>query len=442
MVEAEQVMTTQSAFRGSIAHCRSDPYLNPGRAIEYFDDGLLLVDNGSVVAVGPAVEMLQDESLNGVDITDYTGQLIIPGLVDIHMHYPQTDVIASYGTQLLEWLEKYTFPAEMQFRDAEHALAGAEFFVEELLRNGTTTALVFATVHKESADALFRVAERLNLRLVTGKVMMDRNCPEGLRDTPEQGYEESQQLIDRWHGVQRLSYAVTPRFAPTSSDRQLALAGKLFNDNAGVYLQSHVAENEREVAWVGELFPWARSYLDVYDHFGMLGERAVYAHCIHLNETDLQRMQQTATVAAFCPTSNLFLGSGLFDFNAVRRAGVRTGLASDVGGGTSFSMLRTADEAYKVSQLANSPMTPEQLFYEMTLGGASALGMEQCIGNFETGKEADFTVIDPTRTRLLERRISLAGTIEEKLFALMLLGDDRCTTATYLMGRAAYTSSQ
>lgn len=431
-------MAAKQAFRGSIAHCVSDPYADSNDALEYFEDGIMVTHRGRVESLGSAQSMLADGRMEDIEVTDYSGHLIVPGFVDIHMHYPQTDVIASYGSRLLEWLEKYTFPAEQQFSSEEHALECAEFFIEELLRNGTTTALLFATVHPESVNALFTVAGRHNLRIIAGKVMMDRNCPEALRDTPETGYEQSQQLIDQWHGVGRLRYAVTPRFAPTSSDRQLELAGKLFAENDGVYLQSHVAENSAEVSWVAELFPWARSYLDVYDHYGLLGERAVYAHCIHLDDADLKRMQQTSTVAAFCPTSNLFLGSGLFDYHRTRQAGVRTGLATDVGGGTSFSMLRTADEAYKVAQMAKHPMTPVQLFYEMTLGGASALGMDEYIGNFKAGKEADFTVLDLSKIRLLQRRTSLADTIEEKLFALMLLGDDRCTSATYLMGEAAY----
>ncbi len=434
-------MAEKKAFRASVAHCVDDPFNVGGDALEYIEDALLVIENGKVVALGDAQALLAEPRFEQTEVVDYAGHLIVPGFVDSHLHYPQTDVIASHGSQLLEWLEKYTFPAEKCFEDEAHALEGASFFINELLRNGTTSAMIFATVHPQSVDALFAVAEKTNLRIGTGKVMMDRNCPEFLQDTPSQGYEDSQRLIDRWHGVGRLSYAVTPRFAPTSTDEQLQLAGRLFTENPGVYLQSHVAENKAEVAWVADLFPWSRSYLDVYDHYGLLGERAIYGHCIYLNESDLDRMRETGSVAAFCPTSNLFLGSGLFNLSRARELGVRTGLATDVGGGTSFSMLRTADEAYKVAQMSGNPVTPLQLFYEMTLGGASALSMQQHVGNFAVGKEADFVVLDYSATPLLERRISVANSIEEKLFALIVLGDDRCTEATYLMGEAAYNKA-
>ena len=298
---------------------------------------------------------------------------------------------------------------------------------------------MFATVHKQSVDALFSAASAVNMRLATGKVMMDRNCPENLRDTAASGYEDSQALVDKWHGKGRLSYAVTPRFAPTSTEAQLEFASKLFNENDNVYLQSHVAENKAEVEWVADLFPWSRSYLDICDHYGLLGERAVYGHCIYLDGTDLKRMSDSGTVAAFCPTSNLFLGSGLFDLVGARSRNVRAVLSTDVGGGTSFSMLRTADEAYKVTQLAGNTVTPLQLFYELTLGGAAALSIDGQVGNFASGKEADFVVLDPNATELLSYRIEQAHSIEEILFAMIILGDDRCTLATHVMGDAVYS---
>ncbi len=433
-------MGTRKAFRASVAHCLDDPFSAGSNVLEYIEDALLVLNDGVVEALGDAQTLLDDERFSDLAVTDYRQYLIVPGFIDTHLHYPQTDIIASHGKQLLEWLEKYTFPAEKQFGDESHALESAAFFIKELLRNGTTSGMIFASVHPQSVDALFTVAEQFNVRVGTGKVMMDRNCPEELQDTAVQGYEDSQRLIDRWHGTGRLSYAVTPRFAPTSTDEQLRLAGKLYADNAGVYVQSHVAENKAEVAWVAELFPWSKSYLDVYDHYGLLGERAIYAHCIHLGDADLIRMRDTGTVAAFCPTSNLFLGSGLFDLHSARAAGVRTGMATDVGGGTSFSMLRTADEAYKVAQMSGNPVSPTQLFYEMTLGGARALSMQQYVGNFEVGKEADFSVMDLAATALLERRVGVANTFEEKLFAFIVLGDDRCTRATYLMGQQAFAA--
>lgn len=435
-------MSARKAFRATVAHCTDDPFNAGIDALQTIDDALLVLNDGRVEALGNAQSLLDDNRYADVDVTDYRGYLIVPGFVDTHLHYPQTDIIASHGQQLLEWLEKYTFPAEKRFGDETHALESADFFINELLRNGTTSGMIFASVHPQSVDALFSVAEQRNIRVGTGKVMMDRNCPPDLQDTAKQGYEDSQRLIDRWHGVARLSYAVTPRFAPTSTDEQLRLAGKLYAENDGVYVQSHVAENKAEVEWVAELFPWSKSYLDVYDHFGLLGERAIYAHCIHLTDADLARMRETRTVAAFCPTSNLFLGSGLFDLQGARNAGIRTGMATDVGGGTSFSMLRTADEAYKVAQMSGNPVTPLQLFYEMTLGGARALSMQEYVGNFEVGKEADFSVMDLAASALLERRVSVANTFEEKLFAMIVLGDDRCTRATYLMGEQAYAKDQ
>ncbi len=431
-------MSDTTIFLGTVVHCIDDPWDVGTAAIQLIDDGYLAVSNGLITSVGDA-STLQASELRDCTQVDYRGNYIVPGFIDGHLHYPQTGVMASYGSQLLEWLEKYTFPAEAKFSDQAYAETAANFFVNELLRNGTTSALVYATVHEESVDAIFSAASAVNMRLASGKVMMDRHCPENLRDTATSGYEASQRLIERWHGKNRLTYAVTPRFAPTSTDEQLKLAGQLFNDNDGVYLQSHVAENKAEIAWVAELFPWSRSYLDVYDHFGMLGERAVYGHCIYLDDTDLQRLCHSNSVAAFCPTSNLFLGSGLFDLVGARERGIKTVLATDVGGGTSFSMLRTADEAYKVTQLAGNSVTPVQLFYEMTMGGAKALSIGDQVGNFSAGKEADFVVLDPKATAVLEQRIDLANTIEEVLFALIVLGDDRCTQATHLMGEVVYT---
>jgi len=423
-----------------VVHCVDDPWQSGDAAAQVFENGYLSVENGRVVAVGDAGE-LSAEDLSGCTQVDYRGKLIVPGFIDGHLHYPQTGVIASYGAQLLEWLEKYTFPAEAKFSDEAYAASAADFFIKELLRNGTTSAFVYATVHEQSVDAIFNAAATVNMRLVSGKVMMDRNCPENLRDSAVSGYEQSQQLIDKWHGKKRLNYAVTPRFAPTSTDKQLELSGRLFNDNEGVYLQSHVAENQAEIDWVAELFPWSRSYLDVYDHFGLLGERAIYGHCIYLDDTDLVKISQSKTVAAFCPTSNLFLGSGLFDLVGAKTRGINTVLASDVGGGTSFSMLRTADEAYKVTQMAGNTVTPVQLFYEITLGAARALSIDNYVGNFAAGNEADFLVLDTAATDVLAQRTDLAQSIEEVLFALIVLGDDRCTVATHVMGELVYKRS-
>ena len=421
-----------------LLHFLSDPGEGDNaHAMQFIDDGLLVVEDGQVKAVGDAGSLLSSLPANAQRV-DYSGRLILPGFVDAHIHYPQTDVIASYGMQLLDWLERYTYPVEANFHDAERARETAEFFLDELLRNGTTTALVFATVHAQSVDVFFRSAQARNLRMVAGKVLMDRNCPEGLRDTPAQGYRESAELIERWLGQGRLGYAITPRFAVTSSEAQLELAGKLAREHPEAHIQSHMAESRQELARVRELFPSSRNYVDVYDRFGLMRERAVYAHCIHLDAEERRQMALTRAAVATCPTSNLFLGSGLFDFAQAREAGIRVGMGTDIGGGTSFNMLRTLSEAYKVAQLNGQRLSPWQAFYLATLGGAQALGLHDRIGNFEPGKEADFVVLRLDSTFLMARRISTCSTFGEKLFALMMLGDDRAVAATYVMGKAAY----
>jgi guanine deaminase len=425
------------AFRGEILDFVGDPATLGDIAHRHFADGVLLVRGGKVAAVGPAPAMLASIPADAV-VTDYRGKLILPGFIDTHVHYAQTDIIASYGAQLLEWLEKYTFPAEARFADPKHARDVADFFVAELLRNGTTTAMVFATTHKASVDAIFEAARARSMRVIAGKVLMDRNVPEAVRDTADSGFDDSQALIAQWHGRERLAYAVTPRFAPTSTERQLDLCGRLLEEHPDVFLQSHVAENVGEVAWVADIYPWSRSYLDVYDHFGLLRERAVYAHCIHLDATDRKRMADTGTAMSFCATSNLFLGSGLFDLRAAHECGVRVGLGTDVGGGTTLSMLRTMEESYKVCQLAGQSLSPMQAFYLATLGGAAALYLEDRIGNFDVGKEADFVVLDPEATPLLARRMERTTTLAERLFAFMIMGDDRAVHATHVLGALAH----
>ena len=421
-----------AAVRGEIVHFLADPAADP-RALEHFADGVLIVRDGHVAECGPATALLAKLPA-GTPLADHRGKLILPGFVDTHVHYPQTDIIASHGEQLLEWLEKYTFPAERRFADPAHAAEVAGFFCDELLRNGTTTAAAFATVHPASVEALFEAAQQRRMRLITGKVLMDRNCPDFLRDTAETGYADSQALIERWHNRDRLLYAITPRFAPTSTPAQMALAGRLFREHPGVFLQSHLAENRAEVAWVAQLHPEARSYLDVYERAGQLGMRAVFAHCLWLDDTDRLRMAERGAAMSFCPTSNLFLGSGLFDLRRARALGVRVGLGTDVGGGTSLSMLQTLNEAYKVLQLGGQSLSAASGFYLATLGGAHSLYLDDRIGNFAPGKEADFVVLDPRATPLLARRSAACTTLEERLFVLMMLGDDRAVAATYVMG--------
>jgi guanine deaminase len=425
------------AFRASILHFLSDPGdSDAAESFEYFEDGLLVVHKGKVQMLGPARELLATLPPS-MAVDDHSGNLIVPGFIDTHTHYSQTDIIACAGRDLLHWLEHYTFPEEQKFADAAHASEVAEFFLDELLRNGTTTALVFGTVHKLSVDMFFEAADQRNLRMVAGKVLMDRHCPEPLRDTPASAYRESAELLEKWNGRARLNYAITPRFAITSSDEQLALAGKLADEHPTAHIHSHVAENVDEIAWVRKLFPSSRSYLDVYDRHHLLRERAVYAHCVHLDAGDRRRMAESGAATAFCPTSNLFLGSGLYDIAAADAAGVMTGIATDVGGGTSFSMLKTMAEAYKVTQLKRHYLSPLRAFYLATLGGARALGLQHAIGNFADGNEADFIVLDCKASALIERRLKSAVSLDEKLFALMMLGDDRAIAAAYVCGEAA-----
>jgi len=429
------VTESTTAVRGSILHFFADPGADDAPAAwQYIEDGLLVIEHGRIKAVGDARELLPSLPPD-TPLHNYRGRLIMPGFIDVHAHYPQIDMIASPGRQLLDWLEDYTFPVERRFSDPDCARDAAEFFLAELLRNGTTTAQVFGTVHPQSVDAFFAVAGQKKLRMIAGKVLMDRNCPADLRDTPESGFDDSARLIEKWHGRGRLDYAITPRFAVTSSPRQLELAGELASQYPSVRIHSHLAENTAEVAWIRELFPASRSYLDVYDEVGLLRRGAVFAHCIHLDETDRGRMGSAGAAAAFCPTSNLFLGSGLFDIAAADRANLRFGIATDVGGGTSFSLLRTLGEGYKVAQMRGQFLSPLRAFYLATLGGARVLELDHCIGNFMPGKEADFVVLDLASTALAARRIQHAGSLTEKLFSLIMLGDDRAIVQTFILGQ-------
>ena len=426
-----------TAIRADFLHFTGDPD-ESGDAVDYVEDGLLILKQGRVQMLVAAREWI-DYLPDGSALYDYRGRLVMPGFVDTHSHYPQTEMIASHGHQLLDWLEQYTFPAEAKFADRAHADRVAALFCREMLRQGTTTSAVFATVHPTSVDAIFAEAERLDLCMVAGKVMMDRNAPESLRDTADSSYAQCSELIERWHLKGRNYYAVTPRFAPCCSDAQLEVCGRLLGEHPDLYLQSHVAENLDEVRWVAELFPERRSYLDVYDHYGLLGPRSVYAHCIHLDAADRERMAASGAAIAFCPTSNLFLGSGLFDLDAADALGIRVGLATDVGAGTSFSQLETLNEAYKVCTLGGHGLSPLKAFYLATLGGARSLYLDHRIGNFAVGKEADLVVLDLAPTELMQARMDNATTLEERLFALMMLGDDRCIQATHVMGRRQHS---
>jgi guanine deaminase len=421
-------------IRGRVLSFSDDPALSGSRAYSVIDDGAVLVAGGSIEAVGAARDILA-RAPPGAVIDDHSGLLIMPGFIDAHVHYPQTQVIGSYGAQLLDWLYNYTFVEEQKFADPAHCARIAEFFLDELFRSGTTTAMVYCTVHPESADAFFSAAEQRGARMIAGKVMMDRDAPEGLMDSAQRGYDESKALIARWRGRGRLDYAITPRFALTSTQAQLDAAGTLAREFPDCYVQTHANENKAEIARVAALFPEAQSYVDVYARAGLLGPRSVLGHCIHLLDSEVAQLAESRSVAAFCPTSNLFLGSGLFDQARLTRAGVRVALATDVGGGTSYSMLRTAAEGYKVLQLNGQSWPALEAFYRMTLGNARALSLDDRIGSIQAGKEADLVALDPRATPALAHRMETAdGNLEVELFALMTLGDDRVVRQTYVAG--------
>jgi len=429
----------RTAFRASIFHCLADPGQAAAEsASEYVEDGMLIVDDGIVTALGPAGQ-LQSTLNDDVRVEDMRDKLILPGFIDCHVHYSQLDIMAAYGEQLLDWLHRYAYPEEARFADVAHARDVADAFLDGLLANGTTTALVFATVHPQSVDAIFEAAAGRNMRLIAGKVLMDRHCPPELRDDADSAYADSKALIGRWHGKGRLGYAITPRFALTSSEAQLESTGRLAAEFPDTWIQTHLAENTEEVEEIARQFPDCRSYLDVYERFGLVRDRSIFAHCLYLDDTDRAVMAARGAAGAFCPTSNLFLGSGLFDLEAMTGAGVNVGLATDVGGGTSLSMLRTMSEAYKVLHLQGQPLPASRALYLATLGAAAALGLEDRIGNLEPGKEADFIVVDPHASDATSRRAQTTNSVDELLFSLIFLGDDRNISATYIQGCRALT---
>lgn len=428
--------------RGQLLHFLADPGMGDDPAAwQFFDDGGLWIRDGRIQAAGPWAALtaaLPPGVREAATFHDYRGHLVLPGFVDCHLHYPQAGVIASYGRQLLDWLNDYVFPAEARFADASEAERSAAFVVDRLLAHGTTTASVFATVHPHSVDAFFAAAEARGLRMLCGKVLMDRNCPPDLRDTAAGGMADSLRLIERWHGRGRLRYSLTPRFAPTSSPEQLRLCGELLASQPGLHLQTHLAENPCELDWVRQLFPTRGSYLDVYQHYGLAGPRSLHAHCIHLDAAERRSLAAGGAAAAFCPGSNLFLGSGFFNLDASREAGLRVGLATDIGAGTGFSLLRALAQAYEVGQALGAPLPALRGFYLATLGGARALYLDDCIGSFQPGREADFIALDWAATPELAWRMERCQTLAERLFALMMLGDERCVVATHVMGEAAW----
>ncbi|MFJ1749038.1 guanine deaminase [Streptomyces sp. NPDC088116] len=430
-----------TAIRGSLVWFRDDPFLTSGDdALVHVDDGLLVCRDGKISAVGDYGRLVRGLP-PGVTVVHHRDKLILPGLISGHVHYVQTRIIAAYGRQLLEWLNASVYPEEERFADPSYARAVAALFCDELLRNGTTSALVNCATYPESVDALFEESVGRGMRLAAGKVLMDRNAPPELLDaSPEQGYEESRKLIEKWHGVGRSLYAITPRFAVACTSEMLRVAGALWREHPGTLVQAHLAENRQEVAQVAELFPKYRDYVDVYEQHELLGPGAVFAHAVHLSKREWKRLHRTGSGVAHCPTSNLFLGSGLFSMRRATKPGRRVlvGLGSDVGGGTSLSLLQTASEAYKVGALDDCPMDGVKLFYLATLGAAKAMRLDGIIGSLEPGNEADFIVLDPAATPLLATRTARAESIDDLLFALAVMGDDRTVLATYLNGQLAH----
>lgn len=430
------------AIRGPAISFSGSPFLAPAEAcFVHHPDALILIEDGRIAAVGPYDPARVPA---GVVPVHYEAALIAPGFVDAHVHYPQVGMIGAYGEQLLAWLDRYTFPAELAFADPAHAQAAAALFFREILAAGTTTAAVYCTVHPHSVEAFFAESERFNTRMVAGKVLMDRHAPEALRDDAERGYAESLALIRRWHGRGRQHYAVTPRFAPSCTEAQLDAAGALLREHHNLFLQTHLAENPAEVDWVRDLFPARSSYLDVYAHAGLVGRRSVFGHAIHVEEADFCTCHAAGAALAHCPTSNLFLGSGLFRlFDALDpRRPVRVGLGTDVGAGTSLSPLRTLGEAYKVAALRGTALDALKGFYLATLGGAEALHLEDRIGRLAPGHDADLCVLDLAATPLLAHRTARCGSIEEVLFVLMTLGDERAVRATWVAGECVYDAAR
>ncbi len=428
---------SERLIRGRILSFKREPLAADDLdSCNYVEDGAILVRDGIIAACGSHGEVSAMAG-KGCTVDDHRPNLLLPGLIDTHIHYPQMQVIGSWGAQLLDWLNKYTFVEEQKFRDRGHSDLIAGRFFDELVRHGTTTAVTYCTVHRESAEAYFSEAARRNLRMIGGKVMMDRNAPEALRDTPQSGYDDTKALIGKWHGKGRAHYAISPRFAITSTPEQMEMSGALLREHPDCYMQTHLSENKNEIAFAAELFPEAPDYTGIYEQYGLLGPTSLFGHSIHLSERERAVMAESRSVAVFCPTSNLFLGSGLFDMDGLGATGVRTAVATDVGGGTSYSMLKTMDEAYKVLQLRGQRLTPLKSFYFMTRGNAEALGLDDRIGTLDAGTEADIVVLDSRATPAMALRSETAETLSEELFILQTMGDDRAVAEVYVAGEPA-----
>jgi guanine deaminase len=414
----------------------ADPFRVPvADAVRHERHGAVAIEAGRIVAVGPADSIRA--TYPEARVTDHGSALLSPGFVDAHAHYPQTAIIASWGKRLIDWLNTYTFPEESRFGDPEHAAEIAALYFDLTLASGTTTAVSYATIHPESVDAYFTEARRRGLRALAGKTCMDANAPVSLSDTAQSAYDDSKRLLETWHGVDRLSYVITPRFAPTSTREQLTALGALWAEHPDVLMQTHLSEQHEEIAWVAELFPEAKDYTDVYDMFGLLGPGALMGHAIHLSPRERARLKEVGASLIHCPTSNTFIGSGLFDMIGLQNEGQRIGLATDTGGGSSFSMLRTMAAAYEVAQLRGAPLHPAQLWWLATAGSAQALHLGDRIGTLAPGFEADIVAIDLVSSPAIAQRAARAETLWEQVFPTIMMGDDRAVQAVWVGGKPA-----
>ena len=427
---------SQLLLRGRVLTFLKEPGgVGDSSSYRYFEDGAVLISGGKIEKTGeyPDVSKAAPPDVKRID---HRPHLILPGLIDAHIHFPQMQVIGSYGAQLLEWLSRYTFVEEQKFADEAHSARIAALFMDELIRHGTTTAAAYCSVHRASAEAYFTEAAKRGMLMIGGKVMMDRGAPEKLRDTPQSGYDDTKALIKKWHGKGRAHYAISPRFGVTSTEAQLEMAQALIREHPDCHVQTHLSENREEIARIRELFPWSRDYTDVYERHGMLGPKSLFGHCIHLEPREIAALSASGSVAVFCPTSNLFIGSGLFDFEKLRAANVRMAVATDVGGGTDYSMLATLDQAYKVLQLRGQKLSALSSWHLMTRGNALALGLEDRIGTLEAGTDADIVVLNKDATSAMKLRSESVQTLEEELFVLQTMGDDRAVEEVYVAGKA------
>ncbi|PWE56916.1 guanine deaminase [Metarhizobium album] len=430
---------TMTLLRGRLLSFKRAPEsLSDTASYAYIEDGGLLIDDGKIVATGDYTDLKAAAPADAIEI-DHRPHLILPGFIDTHLHFPQMQVIGSYAANLLEWLNTYTFPEECRFVESAHTERIAKHFFDELIRHGTTTAVAYCSVHKASADAFFAESLRRNLCMVAGKVMMDRNAPQGLLDTPQMGYDETRQIIAEWHGKGRNHVAITPRFAITSTPAQMEAAQALAREFPDLHIQTHLSENTDEIDYTCSLYPEAIDYTDIYARYGLLGRKTLLGHAIHLSEREADALSDAGSVAVHCPTSNLFLGSGLFPMKKLmrREKPVRIAVATDIGGGSSYSMLRTMDEAYKIQQLQGERLNPLESFYLMTRGNAEALALDARIGTLAPGSDADLVVLDAAATPAMALKMEVVKTLAEELFLLQTMGDDRAIAETYVAGKAA-----